>query len=161
MTKSGMIRFYSSTPIEDITAVNKEVGSIINSGTGELVITMKMTDFSFKKKLMQEHFNDNYVESHKFPQASFRGFIQNNEEVDYSTVGSYSVTVSGDMTIHGETQAVSSPGTLEVRPKGIIANAKFLLNPEDYGIKIPAVVRKNIAERLEITVDMEYTPMDR
>jgi polyisoprenoid-binding protein YceI len=160
MTRSGYLKFYSHTAIEDITAENNDVGSIINSTNGEVVITLKMTDFKFEKKLMQEHFNENYVESEKFPKATFKGFITDNEKVDYSTKGVYEVSVSGDMTIHGVTNEVSSKGTIEVIKNGIIAKTKFMLNPENYDIKIPKVVRKNIAENMEIIADMKYSSME-
>ena len=103
LTKEGHINFYSHTAIEDITADNNEVAGIIDAETGEVVINVKMTAFQFEKKLMQEHFNENYVESEKFPKAVFKGKIVNNETVKYGSQGYYSVTVEGDMTIHGET----------------------------------------------------------
>jgi polyisoprenoid-binding protein YceI len=160
ITRNGMIQFYSHTPVEDIKAVNNEVGSIINAETGEFVITLKMTDFNFKKKLMQQHFNENYVESHKFPKATFRGFITDNENVDYSRSGEYDASVSGDLTIHGVTQTVATTGTILVKNNGIEARAKFELEPEDYDIKIPKIVRNKIAKIMEITVDMAFEPMD-
>jgi polyisoprenoid-binding protein YceI len=104
--------------------------------------------------MMQEHFNENYVESEKFPKATFNGIILNNSEVDYSKEGVTEVRVEGDMTIHGKTTKVSSEGSIEVISGGIIARTKFLLNPEDYDIRIPRVVRGNIAESLEITVEL-------
>lgn len=160
MTREGYIKFFSHTAIEDITAENKEVGSILNSESGEVVITLKMTDFSFEKKLMQEHFNENYVESEKFPKATFKGLITDNDKVDYNSPGVYEVSVSGDMTIHGVTNKVGSNGSVEVTNNGVIAKAKFMLNPEDYDIKIPKVVRNKIANNMEITVDMQYAPME-
>jgi polyisoprenoid-binding protein YceI len=160
MTREGYVKFYSHTSIEDITAENNKVGSIINSSNGEVVITMNMTDFSFEKKLMQEHFNENYVESEKFPKASFKGSVIDNDKVDYNKKGLYTVSVTGNMTIHGVSNEVSTEGTIEVLKGGIVAKTKFMLNPEDYGIKIPGVVRNNIANDLEITADMKYTPMD-
>lgn len=160
ITRNGTIQFYSHTPIEDIKAVNNEVGSIINAETGEFVITLKMTDFNFKKKLMQQHFNENYVESHKFPKATFRGFITDNNSIDYSSPGEYDANVSGDLTIHGVTQTVETTGTILVKNNGIEARAKFELEPEDYDIKIPKIVRNKIAKIMEITVDMAFEPMD-
>ena len=160
MTRDGYIKFYSHTAIEDITAENKAVGSIINSGTGEVVITLKMTDFQFEKKLMQEHFNENYVESEKFPKATFKGFITDNNKIDYSKKGVYEVMVKGDMTIHGVTRQVSAAGTVEVIKDGIIAKTSFKLNPEDYDISIPGVVRNKIANEMEISADMKYEVME-
>jgi len=159
ITKTGYIKFYSHTKIEDITAENHKVGSILNAKSGEMVFTLLMTDFEFEKKLMEEHFNENYVESEKFPKATFKGSVSNNETVDYSKPGVYNVTVEGNMTIHGVTNEVSAEGTIEVLKDGVKANSLFKLNPEDYGIEIPKVVREKIANDLEITVDMKYSKM--
>ncbi|MDA3823713.1 MAG: YceI family protein [Bacteroidales bacterium] len=131
----------------------------MNTATGEVVINITMTKFEFEKKLMQEHFNENYVESELYPKASFKGFITNNDNVNYSKKGVYQVNVAGDMTIHGVTNKVSSEGTLEVTASGLTAKTKFLLNPEVYEIEIPKIVREKIANNLEITADIKYKGM--
>jgi polyisoprenoid-binding protein YceI len=159
LTNEGTVRFYSHTAIEDITATNNQVAAVIDAESGEVAIIVVMTEFQFEKKLMQEHFNENYVESEKFPKATFIGRIENNESVDYSAQGTYPVKVSGEMTIHGVTREISSEGTLEVTGEGITARTRFLLNPEDYDIKIPRVVRNNIAENMEITAEISGQPM--
>ena len=159
LTNEGNIVFYSHTAIEDITAVNREVASVIDSKNGDVAVIVQMTAFEFEKELMQVHFNENYVESEKFPKAIFRGSILNNQDVDYSAFGVYVVQVQGELTIHGVTNLVSAEGTVEVIEEGIIARTKFMLNPEDYGIKIPGVVRKNIAEKMEIRIDLNHKPV--
>ena len=159
LTDAGTIVFYSHAALEDITAENKEVASVIDGATGEIAVILKMTAFLFEKGLMQEHFNENYVESEKFPKATFRGSILNNEDVDYTTAGVYQVEVEGKLTIHGITNKVYAEGTLEVHSEGIIAKTRFMLNPEDYGIKIPRVVRKNIAENMEIRINLDHRPI--
>lgn len=159
LTDVGNIVFYSHATLEDITAENKEVASVIDGETGEIAVIVKMTAFLFDKGLMQEHFNENYVESEKFPKATFRGSILNNEDVDYTSAGVYQVQVEGKLTIHGVTNKVSAGGTLEVHSEGIIAKTTFMLNPEDYGIKIPKVVRKNIAENMEIRINLDLRPI--
>ena len=159
LTNNGMISFYSHTSLEDIKAENFDVASVIDASSGEVAIIVKMTDFQFKKKLMQEHFNENYVESELFPKAIFKGTILNNAQVDYAVENEYKVRVKGEMTIHGISNIVEAEGVIAVISEGIAAKTKFLLNPEDYDIKIPKVVRKNIAERLEITVELSYQAM--
>jgi len=156
MTNNGFASFYSHTVIEDITAENKEVASVIDASTGEVVIIVRMSAFQFEKRLMQEHFNENYVESEKYPKATFNGAINNNQVVDYSTEGTYKVVVEGDLTIHGITNTVSAEGTIEVTSNGIVAKTSFMLNPEEYDIRFPRVVRKNIADNMEIRAAMEY-----
>lgn len=159
LTNEGNIVFYSHTALEDITAKNNEVASVIDAESGEVAIIVEMTAFEFEKKKMQEHFNENYVESDKFPKATFRGNILNNTGVKYEVNGVYEVEIQGEMTIHGVTNQVSAGGSVEVTQEGIRAKTKFLLNPEDYGIKIPGVVRKNIAENMEIRVDLKHQPI--
>lgn len=160
LANKGSISFFSYTSIEDITADNHKVASVIDTETGEVAIIVTMTDFQFEKKLMQEHFNENYVESEKYPKAIFKGKIINNPEVNYSEKGKYPVKVEGDMTIHGVTRKLSAEGHIVVTDAGdIVTQTKFLLNPEDYDIRIPRIVRKNIAERLEITVDILHQPI--
>lgn len=160
LANNGFISFFSHTAIEDITADNNNVASVIDAESGEVAIIVTMTNFQFKKKLMQEHFNENYVESEKYPKATFNGKIINNAEVNYSAKGDYAVKVEGDMTIHGITRKVSVAGNIVVTETGdIVTRTKFMLNPEDYNIKIPRVVRNNIAEKLELSVDILHQPI--
>jgi polyisoprenoid-binding protein YceI len=158
LTNEGVITFYSHTIIEDITAVNEKVAAVIDLERGGVAIIVLMNEFQFEKNLMQVHFNENYVESEKYPKATFSGRIPDFSNIDLQTPGTYEVQVEGEMTIHGITREISTKGSIEVKQKGIIANTKFLLNPEDYGIKIPRVVRKNIAERMEITAKLVCDP---
>ena len=159
LTNNGVISFYSHTIIEDITAVNSEVAAVIDGQSGEIAIILKMTQFQFEKKKMQEHFNENYVESEIFPKATFSGSILNNTDINYNAPGLYNVKVRGEMTIHGQTQSVSAEGTVKVGSVGIVCSTKFKLNPEDYKIKIPRTVRKNISEQMEITVELACEPI--
>jgi len=159
LTNEGVITFYSHTVIEDITAINEKVAAVIDSESGAVVVIVVMNEFQFQKKLMQEHFNENYVESEKYPKATFNGRISNNGEVDYQTRGAYRILIKGEMTIHGVTREISTEGTIEVNPSGISAETKFLLNPEDYDITIPGVVRNNIAENMEITAELACNPI--
>jgi len=159
LTNNGIITFYSHTIIEDITAVNNGVAAVIDGSTGEVVIILRMAQFQFEKKKMQEHFNENYVESEIFPKATFSGNILNNHDVKYNIPGLYEVEVKGEMTIHGQTQSVSAKGTVKVSSGGIVCSTKFMLNPEDYKIKIPRTVQKNISEQMEITVEITCAPI--
>lgn len=85
ITTTGEVSFFSKTPMEDIEAVNKNVSSIINTSTNEVAVQMRITNFVFPNKLMQEHFNENYLESEKFPSATFKGKIK--EDVDLTKPG--------------------------------------------------------------------------
>ncbi|MEZ4827727.1 MAG: YceI family protein [Bacteroidia bacterium] len=158
MTRTGHIKFYSHTAMEDIEANNHQVTSILDTGTGELVFAVLMKSFQFEKALMQEHFNEKYVESAKFPKSTFKGKIINVEEVNFAKDGSYKAKVTGDLTIHGVTKEVSTEGTIVVAAGKISASAKFPVAVADYDIKIPGVVKDNIAKEIEVTVEMNYQP---
>jgi len=160
MTKNGYIGFFSSTPVEDIKADNNQVASVIDVSTGEIVFQVLIKSFKFAKALMEEHFNENYLESEKFPRSTFKGKITNLAAIDFSKPGQYEVTVEGDLNIHNVTNKVSVKGSIEVIPGGINANSKFNVVPEDYKIKIPAIVRENIAKIIEVTVAIRYSPVE-
>jgi hypothetical protein len=157
-TRNGYIKFYSHAPLEDIEAHNRQVTSFLDTETGEFAFSVLMKSFQFEKALMQEHFNENYVESDKYPKSTFKGKIVNPEEVDLTKDGVYNVKVDGDLTIHGVTNKVSHDGTIEVKSGKITAKSKFPVAVADYNISIPAVVRDNIAKEVEVTVDMTYEP---
>lgn len=159
LANEGHIKFFSHSALEDITADNNKVASVIDAASGEVAIIVVMTNFQFEKNLMQEHFNENYVESEKYPKATFNGKIANNSEVNYSSKGTYPVRIEGNMKIHGVSKPINVEGSIEVTDGGIISKAKFMLNPEEYKIKIPKVVRKNIAENLEISIEIKHQPM--
>ena len=105
---------------------------------------------------MQEHFNENYMESDKYPKASFKGNITDLSKIDFTKDGKYGVNVSGDLTMHGVTKKVSAPGTVSVKSGKVAAESKFNLRLADYNISIPALVKDNIAEVIEITVSCGY-----
>jgi hypothetical protein len=155
-TKTGQISFYSHTPIEDIKANNDQVTSFLDISTGEMVFSVLIRSFQFPKPLMQEHFNENYLESEKFPKASFDGKITNLSSVDFNKPAKYPVKVSGKLTLHGVTKELETTGELSVEKDKLIASSVFSVSPEEYAIKIPAVVRQNIAESIKISVQMNY-----
>jgi hypothetical protein len=159
MTKNGYIGFFSYTPIEDIKGDNNQVASILEASTGEIVFQVLMKSFKFEKALMEEHFNENYVESEKFPKSTIKGKIVNLSDVNFSKPGVYKATVTGDLTIHGVTKNISEPGEIEITGSGINAKSKFVVIPEDYNIEIPSVVREKIAKEITVTVDVKMTLM--
>mgnify|MGYP000471721520 CR=1 FL=1 len=160
-TKTGHISFFSTTPVEDIKADNYQSSSVINFENGDIVFSVLMKGFEFEKALMQEHFNEKYVESDEFPKTKFTGNIKNFETVNLSKNGAYEVEVEGKMTLHGVSKEVSTNGTLVVKYGLVSGKADFVLAPEDYEINIPAMVRDKIAKTVTITVDMEYKEFKR
>lgn len=155
-TKNGSISFFSKTNLENIIADNNQAVSVLNTQSGELQFSLIMKNFHFKKALMEEHFNENYIESEKFPKATFKGNIADISKVNFTADGSYPVTVSGDLTLHGVTQKVTSIGTISVKAGKINASSKFNAKPSDYNITIPKLVKDNISETIEVTVNCDY-----
>jgi hypothetical protein len=160
MTKDGFIGFFSHTTMEDIKGDNNQVAGVIDIATGEMVFQALVKSFHFDRALMEEHFNENYMESEKYPKAIFKGKITDLSSVNFAKNGIYEVTVEGDLTIHNVTNRISTKGTLEIVTGGINANAKFKVVPEDYKIEIPGVVREKINKDLEVTVAMKYAPLE-
>src|SRR5664279_4179353 len=159
MTKNGYIGFYSHTPMEDIKGDNNQVVGAIDISTGEMVFQALIKSFHFDRALMEEHFNENYMESDKIPKSMFKGKITNLASVDFTKNGKYEVIVEGDLTIHDVTNKITTKGTIEVVTGGINANSKFNIVPEDYKIVIPGVVRDKFDKSLEVTIAMKYTPI--
>lgn len=160
LTKNGYIGFYSHTPMEDIKADNNQVVGALDISSGEMVFQALIKSFHFDRALMEEHFNENYLESDKFPKSVFKGKITNLASVDFSKNGTYDVTVDGDLTIHDVTDKISTKGTIEVIDGGIKASSKFNIVPEDYKINIPGVAREKIDKDIAVTVTMKYTPLE-
>lgn len=155
-TKNGSVSFYSKSPLEDITAKNNEVMSVIDQQTGDIQFSVLIKSFRFKKSLMEQHFNENYMESDKFPKAIFKGLIADVSKVNFTADGTYPVNVSGDLTIHGVTNKVNSKGDIVVKDGVATAQSTFNLTLADYKITIPAIVRNNIAKTISITVSCLY-----
>ncbi len=152
--RQSHIAFFSSAPLEDITAVNNSASSALNVKTNEIAFKVAIKSFAFKKRLMQEHFNENYMESDKYPHATFAGKIDG--DVDWERAGTYEVTVLGNLDIHGVRKLYRTPVTIEIKQGIVAAQTKFDVRLADHNIKIPRVVIKNIAEVVEVTVSSTY-----
>lgn len=156
MTKSGKISFHSNTILENIDAVNEHVMAVIDAGKKNIAFSLLMKQFVFPKKLMQQHFNENYVESDKFPKATFSGAYE--EDVDLTKDGNYPVNVNGKLTIHGVTKNINIPATLTVKEGVVTGTANFKLNPTDFNIEIPFIVRDKIEKENTVKVNVAWTP---
>lgn len=155
VVEKSMISFYSHAAIEDISAKNEKIASIFNAATGEIVFSIPVSEFQFAKSLMQEHFNEKYMESDKYPKASFQGVIAG---YDASAKGAQQLKAKGKLTVHGVTKDVEIPGTLEKQGDKLSLKAKFIIKLEDYNITRPQLLWKNIAEQVEVTTDISYKP---
>jgi polyisoprenoid-binding protein YceI len=156
MTRTGHISFYSSAKLENIEAHNYQVSSSLNTGTGDMAYSVLIKSFQFKKALMQEHFNENYMESDKYPKSTFKGKITDISKVNFDKDGTYNVKVQGDLMIHNVTKNVTADGTVTVKGGEITAKSKFPVRVKDYNITIPSVVSEKIAEVVDVTVDVTY-----
>jgi len=161
MTRTAQVSFFSSTAVENIEAINNEVASVYDAATGDIVIIVPVKSFKFDRALMQEHFNENYLESDQFPKADFKGKIENAAAINYSKEGTTSVKAIGTMTMHGVAQQVVVPGTLTVKNGNLIFKAVFKVKNKDYKIVIPSVAANKVAEVVEITVNSSLTPLKK
>ncbi len=152
-TRNGFVGFYSKTAMEDIKAENNQAYAIIDAGKKNIAFAVLLKGFVFPKELMQEHFNENYVESDKYPKASFSGAYTGDVPLDKD--GVYKVVVKGNLTLHNTTKAVEVPGTIEVKAGHLLGVAEFKVKPEDFNISIPGVVRDKIDKEMTVKVNID------
>ncbi|CAN5333877.1 hypothetical protein BH23BAC2_BH23BAC2_24600 [soil metagenome] len=152
-TTSAELEFYSEAPIEDIQAKSNKGISVINLETGSIAFQVKINTFQFKKALMQEHFNENYMESEKFPRASFKGEMRN---LDISNNKEQEIVLKGTLTIHGVTREVEIPAKFQRKNNQIKLNTTFNVACKDHDIKIPKLLWKNIAETIQVKLKANY-----
>ena len=160
-TRTAHVDFFSHTPVEDIKADNNQVSAILDIGTGDFAFTCLINSFEFEKKLMQEHFNENYMESDKYPKSIFKGKIKDLTKVNFTKDGEYPVVVTGNLTMKDKTNAVEVPGTIIVKGGKITARSTFKLRPEDCNVQVPSLVKDKIAKELEINVEALLEPLNK
>lgn len=159
LTKTGLVSFFSASPIENIEARNQQVAAMLDLGTSQLAFSMLVKGFVFKRTLMQEHFNENYMESDKFPKATFAGHFVGLDASQLATAGPHPAQVEGDLTLHGVTHRIQVPATVELRGRQLLAQATFSVASADYNIEIPLLVRNNIAKIISVHVDLTCLPV--
>ena len=160
-TRDGKVKFdaTSAGSPEKIEALSKTGSCVVDAATGKMQWAVLLKGFLFEKALMQEHFNENYVESGKFPKATFSGQITNLSEVNLAKDGTYNAVVTGKMTLHGVTKDITTNGALTVADGKIKLNAGFALLLADYEIAIPSLVSDKIAKEAKILIDATLAPM--
>jgi len=156
ISHNARLSFFSEAPIENINAESNTGVSALNLSTNTIYFKVFMSSFEFKKSLMQEHFNENYMESSKYPTAEFNGKIK--DQIDLTKDGTYPVTVQGKLSIHGVTKDYIVKAELKVTGGEISASSTFPVKLVDHEIKIPRLVIKNIAEIVQVTVSAQYKP---
>lgn len=158
--RAGHASFFSKASLENIEAHTRQALSMVDIKSGDIVASVLMKSFQFEKALMQEHFNENYVESDKYPKASFKGKVANIEKLDLSKDGTVTLDVSGDLTVHGETKPLQTKAEFTVNKGALSAKTKFPVTVKDHKIEIPKLVVNNIAEVVDVTLEFQYQPMN-
>ncbi len=154
--KNARITLFSGALIEDISAATPAGVSVYNANTGELDFSLDISTFHFEKAFMQQHFNSDYMESDKYPRATFKGKIA--EHIDITRDGTYLVNATGELTVHNVTQTRTIPGTLAIKNGIITMTSEFMVKCADHHIDIPQILFYHIAESIKITVSATYTP---
>jgi YceI-like domain len=154
-TKSGQLFFNASGGIEKIAAVNNQVDSKFVDATGQIIFGVLVKGFKFENQLMEDHFNENYMESSQFPKADFKGYIKNIKEVDFTKDGKTPINIEGNLTIHGVTQKVTTNGVLEIVQGKPTITGEFSVKIKEYGIK-GMYIGEKIASEAKIRVNCKY-----
>lgn len=157
ISRNTTISFYSSAPIEDIKAESKTAVSAMNSQTGEIFFKVLINSFQFRKSLMQEHFNEDYLQSDKYPTAEFKGKIVKGN-FDPAKSGTYQTEVQGTLTIHNVAKQYTVPATFDVSRRRIDSKSVFYVKLADHGIRIPRLLTENLADSVQVTVTAQYVP---
>ena len=153
MTRTGEIKFDASVPDEaEIIGINKTASSILDESNGDFVALALVKAFKFKAPLMEEHFNENYMESTQFPKATFKGKIKNFDSSKLSSTKTV-YDIEGDLTIHGVTKKVKTKISLSSSGGKVNAVSTFSVKPEDYKIEIPSLVKSKFAENIKIVIN--------
>ena len=155
-TKTGTISFTASTPLEDIDAINKSTTSIFDTSTGQIEFAVLIKGFEFRRGLMQEHFNENYMESEKFPKSIFKGKFEDLNNIDFKKDGTYPTVVKGTLEIHNVKKEVTVTGLIKVQGGVISSASNFKILLTDYAITIPGPVKDKISSTVEIKIDCTY-----
>lgn len=156
ITRNSTTTFFSHAPLEDIEAVNNRTTAALNLEKGEIVVKMLIKHFEFENALMQEHFNENYMESEKYPSAVFQGTFTMEKPIDLNVNGEHTVQVEGTLTIHGVKQPHTGTATITVEDREVSAVTQFIARPKDFDIEIPTVVVRNIAEEIQVTTTLDF-----
>ena len=156
-TRNGNISFNAGTAVEDIDGVNTTTTSIFDATSGQIEFAVLVKGFEFKRALMQDHFNENYMESDKYPKSIFKGKIVNIDKVNFEKDGAYPVTVKGTLDMHGVKKDVETNGMLKVTGQSVTSNAEFSVLLADYNIAIPSLVKDKVSKTATIKINCNYS----
>ena len=157
--KSGTAAFFSEAPLENIEAVHSSVNAILNTKTNEVAFIVTIRGFKFEKELMQEHFNEKYMESDKYPKATYTCSIL--DSIDWSVPGTYVVTSKGVLSLHGVEKEITEKGTFIVNGNKISLQSEFKIAIADYKINIPKLLFQNIADTVLVKLNANFEPFKK
>ncbi len=157
--KSGTATFFSEAPLENIEATSTSVQSILNTSTKNVAFIISIRSFRFRKDLMQEHFNEKYLESDKYPNATYSGIITG--DFDLNKDGTYEVTSAGKIAMHGQEKEITTPGIFTVKNGEATLQSNFPLAVNDFNIEIPQLLFQNIADTVAVKVNITYQPFKK
>lgn len=153
-TKTGNIKFEASVPsFEEVAAENKAASAALDVSKGDIAVLALMKGFRFKVALMEEHFNESYAETDKFPKATFKGKIEGLDVAKLTSEGK-SFTITGDLTMHGKTKKITDTATISRSGNAIIISGNFMVKPTDFDIEVPKLVSKKVADQVKITYNL-------
>lgn len=158
ISEKTFVSFYSHAAIEDIKADNKKATGIFDAAAGDIAFSVPIKDFMFAKTLMQEHFNEKYMETEKFPKSTFQGKIVG---FDAAKKGPQTVKAQGKIILHGVTRTLDVPGTMEVQGNRILMKSVFVAKLIDYNITRPEIMFQKIAEQVDVTIDFTFKPYEK
>jgi hypothetical protein len=159
ITKEGVIEIFSQTSLFTIEAKNQTVASILNTENGELVASTLVRSFKFREALVEEHFNENYMESHLYPKAIFKGKITNYTQVNFKADGTYEIKLEGELTLHGETRPLKTNGKLIIKAGKITGSTEFDVSLTNYKIKVEEQYKDRIKDDIKLVVHFDYSAM--
>jgi len=160
-TRNASASFFSEAPLEKIEASTTSASSVIDMATGNVEVAVLIKSFNFKKALMQEHFNENYLESTKFPKAVFKGRMPEFKSINLTIDGKHTAVLKGDITIHGITKPLETKVLIRSEGGKIFAETEFELIVADFNISIPSVVRDNIAKMVKVKLKAEFMELKK
>ena len=159
LTRFGLTTLFSATPVVDIEARNTKTSAVIDLSTGQVAVSMQMSDFQFERALMQTHFNESYLETDTYPKAIFTGQFVDYQAGALQPGAKLTVIAKGELSMHGKLRPMSAPVWLELKDGHVVATTRLVIAPVDYGIEIPLIVRDHIAKVVDVNITLICDPI--
>ncbi len=156
-TKTGNAYFEAGTVLEAIDGTNKSTTSVFDAATGQIEFGLLVKGFEFKSALMMEHFNENYMESDKYPKSVFKGKIINLDKINFQKDGTYAAIIKGTIEIHGVKKDIETNGIFKVNGETVAATSDFTIVLEDFNIAIPGLVKDKISKSAKVKMNCSYS----